>query len=574
MISGSRSAFVIRATLGAAGLVAGAFLAGCGGAETAKAPSAAALPDLPAGLEASSPAQRRLITEQQYLNTVGHIFGRDIEVIAQFAPMQRTDGLLALGSSKAGVPAGELQKFQRAARQVAAQIVDNGNLELKLASHRDVLMPCRPAAANLPDRVCAEMFLRATGRLLYRRPLSESRLAQMVDEAGKATVQLGDFYTGLATVVEGMLISPEVLFIQDRSEPDPERPGRRRLEAYSYASRLSFFLWNAAPDQAVLKAAETGELYTAKGRARVVDMMLASPRLEMGVRAFFDDMLGFDAFANLAKDPAAYPAETGVTLADAREQTLRTIYDHLVVKGLDYRDLFTTRSTFMSPALGPIYRVPTTPGWSPYEFPENSPRMGLLTHVSFLAQHAHPARSSATRRGKALRELLLCQPVPLPPPNVDFSAVEDPKATFRTARDRVSVHLENPVCAGCHRITDPIGLALENFDGAGAYRRTEKGAVIDASGTLDGNVFKDVAGLAQTVRNHPALPTCLVRRIYGYGVGAPVGNGDKPLIDYFAAEFARSGYRLTDLLRAIVLSPAFYDVAESAPEKKTASVAN
>src|SRR5690606_38126526 len=132
------------------------------------------------------------------------------------------------------------------------------------------------------------------------------------------------------------------LFIHDGLEPDPERPGRLRLDAFSYASRLSFFLWNAAPDDMVLKAAESGELDTAQGRARVVDMMLASPRLEAGVRAFFDDMLGFDAFANLAKDPIAYPAETGVTLLDAREQTLRTIYDHLVVRDGDYRDLFTT----------------------------------------------------------------------------------------------------------------------------------------------------------------------------------------------------------------------------------------
>lgn len=547
-----------------------AALASCSGAETVTpAPNIAAIPP---GVDASSPAQRRLITESQYLNTVGHIFGRDIEVIAQFAPMQRTEGLLALGASKAGVPSGELQKFQRAARQVASQIVDNGNIELRLPSHRDALMPCKPAAANAPDAACAGMFLRATGRLLYRRPVGEARLAQMVDDAGRATAQLGDFYAGLATVVEGMLISPEVLFIEDRSEPDPERPGRQRLEAYSYASRLSFFLWNAAPDDKLLKAAESGELNTAKGRARVVDMMLASPRLEGGVRGFFDDMLGFDAFANLAKDPTAYPAETGATLTDAREQTLRTIYDHLVTKKGDYRDLFTTRATFMSPALGAIYRVPTTPGWAPYEFPENGPRMGLLTHVSFLAQHAHPARSSATRRGKALRELLLCQPVPLPPPNVDFSAVEDPKATFRTARDRVNVHLENPVCAGCHRITDPIGLALENFDGAGVYRRTEKGAEIDGSGALDGKAFTDLVGLTQAVRNHPALPTCLVRRVYSYGVGAAVDNSDKPLLDFLNAEFVKGGYRLPNLLRQIVLSPAFYDVTGAPlPEQKTAS---
>ncbi|MGE4064929.1 MAG: DUF1588 domain-containing protein [Rhodospirillaceae bacterium] len=550
-----------------------ALLAGCSNdAATTAAAKPAPVPEVVQ--LASTPARARLMTVSQYNNTIAHIFGRDIASNAQFAPMQRTEGLLALGASSAGVPFGEMQKVQRAAALVAAQVVDNGNLDLGVPSHRDSLIPCKPADATQADAACAETFLRATGRLLYRRPVPEARLAQMVDEAGKSAAQLKDFYAGLATVIEGMLISPEVLLITDRSEPDPERPGRRRLDAYSYAARLSLFLWNAAPDDRVLKAAESGELSSAKGRERVVNMMLASPRLEDGVRAFFDDMLAFDAFDNLAKDASAYPAETGAALSAAREQTLRTIVDHLITKKADYRDLFTTRSTYMAPELGPIYRVATPKAWVKYEFPPDSPRMGLLTHASFLAAHAHPGRSSATRRGKALRELLLCQPVPLPPPNVDFSLVEDPKATFRTARERVGAHLENPVCAGCHRITDPMGLALENFDGAGQYRATERGVAIDASGVLDGKQFKDIPGLAEAVRNHPALPSCLVRRVMSYGTGTALDNADRPLVEYFTGRFAQNGYRYLDLLRDVALSPAFYDVTESAPEQKTASVAN
>ena len=555
-------------------ILGAALFAGCSnvGTETKTAAKVAALPEV---IQlASAPARTRLMSVAQYNNTIAHIFGSDIAANAQFAPLQRTEGLLALGASTAGVPFGEMQKLQRAAALVAAQVVDNGNLDLGVPSHRDSLIPCKPRDISAADATCARTFLSAAGRLLYRRPLSEERLAQMVDEAGKSAVQLKDFYAGLASVIEGMLISPEVLLIHDRSEPDPERPGRRRLDANSYAARLSFFLWNAAPDDRVLKAAESGELATPKGRARVVDMTLASPRLEQGVRGFFDDMMAFDAFDNLAKDASAYPAETGAALAAAREQTLRTITDHLITKQADYRDLYTTRATFMAPELGPIYRVPTPHTWVPYEFPPESPRMGIMTHVSFLASHAHPGRSSATRRGKALRELLLCQPVPLPPPNVDFSLVEDPTANFRTARERVGAHLENPVCAGCHRITDPMGLALENFDGAGQFRATERGVSIDASGVLDGKTFTDVAGLATTVRNHPALPSCLVRRVLSYGTGSPVENTDRPVVDHFTARFAENGYRFTELLREIVLSPAFYDVTETAPEHTSAAAAN
>jgi hypothetical protein len=301
-------------------------------------------------------------------------------------------------------------------------------------------------------------------------------------------------------------------------------------------------------------------------------MMLASPRLETGVRAFFDDMFGFDDFATLAKDPETYPSFTGATAADAREQTLRTIVDHLITQNGDYRDLFTTRKTFMSTALAPIYGVPAGRGWTPYEFPPDSPRAGILTEVSFLAVHSHPGRSSPTRRGKALRELLLCQQVPRPPANVDFSAVENPKSPIKTQRERVAIHLKNPVCAGCHKITDPIGLALENFDGAGEYRTTERGETIDATGSLDGKTFTNVVGLGQALHDHPALPTCLVERAYSYGSGASADDKAKPMLAYLDRQFAAHHYSFPSLLRTIALSNAFSEVDESkpAPEAKTA----
>jgi hypothetical protein len=289
------------------------------------------------------------------------------------------------------------------------------------------------------------------------------------------------------------------------------------------------------------------------------------------VRAFFDDMLGFDDFAVLAKDPGIYPAFVGDSVQDAREQTLRTIVDHLITRNLDYRDLFTTRHTFLSPSLATLYGVPTPPGWTPYETPDDSQRVGLLTQVAFLASHAHPGRSSPTLRGKALRELLLCQQVPRPPPNVDFSLIEDPKSTLRTARERLAAHRANPVCAGCHKITDPIGLALENFDGAGQYRATEKGAAIDTSGTLDGRNFTDPAGLAQALHDSPALPACVVKRAYTYGTGGPMRADDKTVLSYLNARFASGGYRFPDLLRTIALSHAFANVipapAASPPTK-------
>lgn len=490
-----------------------------------------------------------LVTAEQYRNSLRYIFGPGIDLQVEFAPVARSEGLLANGAAIAGVSSAQLQGIQSVAASVAAQVVD--------PMHRNYLVPCTPAALDAADTDCARAFLARTGRLLFRRTLSEDELAMYVAQADSAARQLEDFHAGLEIALEGMLISPEGLFVVERSEPDPEHPGHLRLDAYSLASRLSYFLWNAGPDEPLLSAAESGALHTREGLEQTVDRMLASPRLVAGMRAFFDDMFAFEEVKTLSKDATIYPEFTGLTAEDAREQTLRTAIHHLLVEDGDYRDLFTSRSTFMSPALAIIYGVPSQPGWSTHTFSEDSPRAGLLTHVSFLSLHAHPGRSSVTLRGKALRELFLCQTVPEPPPGIDFSVVSNPDSNYPTQRDRVRAHLETPSCAGCHRITDPIGLALERFDGAGGFRLTENGATIDASGGLDGFEFEGAAGLGEALRENPELPRCLVQRIYSYGTGGPPEVAARPLLDYYNEAFSSDGYQLRPLLRRVALSRAF-----------------
>ncbi|GFE80166.1 hypothetical protein GCM10011487_21660 [Steroidobacter agaridevorans] len=511
----------------------------------------------------------RLLSEEQYLNTVRYVFGPDVAPEPHFPPAQRRDGLLALGSSITGVTTAQLELYQKAAVTIANTVVD--------PKYRAFLITCKPRNENKADKACASQFLKEKGRLLNRRPLTRNELDAFVAEANKTADQLKDFYVGIGVALEAMLVSPNVLFVAEATEADPARPGRQRLDAFSLATRMSLFLWNAAPDDNVLKAAESGEIQTPEGRARVVDMMLSSRRLDAGVRAFFDDMFGFDDFNSLSKDPATYPQFTGQVAQDAREQTLRTIVDHLVNKRGDYRDLFTTRETFISPALAVLYGEPAPAGWTPYTDPPDSPRAGLLSQVSFLALHSHPTRSSPTLRGKALRETLLCQRVPPPPPNVDFSAVDNPDSPFATQRERVAFHLKNPVCAGCHKITDPMGLALENFDSSGRFREEERGSKIDASGTLDGKSFSGVVSLGKVLHDNPGLTSCLVQRIYSYGAGGAVRPEDKKTLEYFNARFAEAGYRVPDLLRTIALSNAFSEIVapkSPAPAVTTASATN
>ncbi len=547
-------------------------LASCSGPAADSSPAASAKPAVEVASKVSEPEtdgstkRLRLLTQDQYLNTLAYVFGPDVRPDAYFPPAQRTDGLLSLGAAKAGITPTRMEVYQKAAVTVSALIVD--------PTRRNFVITCKPADEKAADRACASKVITDVGRLISRRPLTAEKRDAFVAQANEAATKLKDFYAGLGVALEAMLVSPNVLFVAERSEPDPATPGQYRLDAYSLATRLSLFLWNAAPDDELLKAAQSGEIHTAKGMAKQVDRMLASARLDQGVRALFDDMYGFDTFNALSKDTSVYPTFTGQALTDAREETLRVVVDHLLRQNGDYRDLFTTRETFISPALAAIYRLPAPPRWTKYEFPEGSQRAGILTHISFLATHSHPARSSATLRGKALRELLLCQPVPPPPANVDFSAVENPKGNLRTARDRVNFHLENPVCAGCHKITDPMGLALENFDGEGRFRETERGAPIDVSGSLDGKAFKDVVGLGQALHDHPALTSCVVKRTYAYATGAPTSNADRPLLAYFNTRFGEQGYKMPDLMRTIALSKSFAQISEKAPAApgKTASL--
>jgi hypothetical protein len=507
----------------------------------------------------------RLLTTRQYLNTIQYFFGPDITTDVKFAPLARTEGVLMVGASLAGVSDAQLETYQKIAGLMSSQVVD--------PLRRDTLFPCKPADASKADNACAAKFLGRVVENLYFVPPPKDHVAKLVAEAGTAANRLNDFYAGMQVVLESVLLSPSVLMVAEAEEADPKRPGQMRLDAYSQAARLSLFLWNAAPGPELIAAARKGDLFNEKSRKRIVDDMLASARLEAGVRAFFDDMFGLEDLETLSKDATVYPYFLGGLPGEAREQTLRTVVDQLLTKDGDYRDLFTTRQTFISPPLGILYGVQTSAGWNAYEFPPESDRAGILTHASFLARASHATRSSATLRGKALRELLLCQKVPPPPANVDFSAVENPDPRLRTARERVGQHLANPVCAGCHKITDPIGLSLEKFDGAGRYRDTEKGAAIDTSGNFDGKNFETVEGLGQILHDSPAVPACLVRRAFSYATASVVPPSSNALLAELNKGFAKDEFKIRPLLRSIVMHPAFSTVSMPnplAPEKSAA----
>jgi len=562
--------FAVRCMRGV-GVTAMLALAACGQNE----PAARTAAEIPKAIDStlreptvkSVPVAMRRLTEDQYRNIIPDVFGDSIEVAGHFDPLVRTGGLLAVGASMVNMTPAAFERNEIKARGIAAQVL--------APSRRDVLVHCTPASVSAPDDACAKQFFQQVGRLLFRRPLTAAEVQINVDIAKETTQKLGNFYSGLERGLAAMLMAPNFFYIVSQVEPDPSNPGASRLDAYSKASRLSFFLWNTTPDDILLAAAERGELHTDRGLRRQIDRMLASPRLKNGVRAFFTDMFAFGNFDTLTKDNTIYPAFSQAVAHDAKEQTLLTVVDVLVTKHGDYRDIFTTRDTFLSAPLGLVYRLPVSKidgTWVPYEFPEGDPRIGVIPQISFVAMHSHTGQSSPTLRGRAIREILMCQRVPDPPANVDFDLFNSAHSAGKTARDRLNAHSVNPVCGGCHKITDPLGLALENFDGLGQFRMTENNVPINTTGALDGKKFDGAAGLAQAISEHPATTSCLVNRLYSYATGRATGPENRELVAYLQKSFVADGYRLPELMRRIATSKAFYaaaaqDGANAAPGK-------
>lgn len=510
------------------------------------------------------PVALRRLTAQQFTQSIRDVLGEHIAVPRRIDPDDRRAGLIAVGASFASVTPSGFEKYEAASTAVAEQALD--------PEHRDELVRCQPTAPTSGDPECARTFIERVGRQLFRRSLTTEELQARVEIANQAASALGDFYAGLELALTSLLTSPEFLFRVEEAEPSSNDPSTTRLTSVSMAARLSYFLWNTTPDDELLAAAEDGALVDENRLAEQVERLLASPKLEAGIRSFFSDLYDFKQFDDglVRKDAALFPAYTQTLADQAKEQTLRTIVAHLTAEK-DFRDLFTTSESFMTRTLGVVYRVPvpTPSGWEPYIFPEDARRAGLLSHVSFNALYSHPGRSSATLRGKFVREVLLCQDIPTPPANVDFSIVENTTGELRTARDRLERHVSNDACAGCHRLMDPVGLALESFDAIGMLRETENDALIDTSGELDGVAYEDAAGMGRALRDHPALGPCLVRNLYRAAVGRDLESGEEPLLSYLSHRFARTQYRVTELLREIVLSDGFR--ATSGPREAAGS---
>lgn len=539
-----------RSMLGWLGLslVAAVFAGACG----SDPPSPPAKPDYgprPPMPDTAAQTGAQRLTVPQYGNTIRDIFGKDINVPTAIEADAALDGFVAIGASVSTISPSGVEKYEKAAFAIAQQVIADD-------AHKAVVLQCKPTGPD--DMACAKETVTRLGKKLYRRQLTDAETTRLTNIFMQASAALGGFDRGLEYAIAAMLQSPHFLYRPQVGEADPAHAGQLRYTSLEMASRLSYFLWNSTPDDELLAAAEKGDLVNDAALGAQIERMLASARAHEGLRAFVTDWLKLRELDNLNKDPTLFTYYSPDLGPMVREETLR-LFEHLVFElDTDVREIMTTRQTFVNTKLASMYMIasPADEGFNLVEFPENSPRVGLLGHASILALHSHPRATSSTLRGKFIREGLLCDTIPPPPANVN-TGLPEPSQTARTLRERMQPHLQDPVCKSCHILLDPIGLGLENFDAIGRYRAKEVGAVIDASGDLDGVKFADARALSKGIHDSPKFAPCIVRKVFSYATGFRPADADAATLRTLHWDFRDSGYRMKELLKLVAMSPAF-----------------
>jgi hypothetical protein len=379
---------------------------------------------------------------------------------------------------------------------------------------------------------------------------------------------------GIQLVVQSLLQSPHFLYRVEFGMADPSEGDVVELTHYEIASRLSYLLWNTMPDTILFAAADAGRLRDPAEIEAQARRMLDTPRAREAVRNFHRQWLHLDEIEPLivasGKDPEIYPTYYD-SLTWLWRSEAEAFIDHAIFEDdANVELLFTAPYTMMNKELADHYGIDGPPG---VEFTrvdlDPSKYAGFLTQPGLLALFAKPDRSSPILRGKFVRETLLCQVPPPPPDNVPEPPAVDES---QTTREQFAEHSENPVCAGCHQLMDPIGFGFEHFDGIGRYRDTEWGLEIDAAGELLGTdvdgAFSGAVELAQVLASSDQVKACMASQWFRFGYGRFETEQDACAVNEIHAAFAESNYDIKELIVALTLTDAFryrHAVQEDSP---------
>ena len=521
---------------------------------------------------ASHGVSLRRLTHSQYNNTVRDLIGDYSRPADRFPPEDFVGGFKNQIRAQ-GIPPVLEDAYSRAAERMALNAFRAGDV--------NKLVPCTPAAQDLSrqsstassraaaDAKCREQFVRAFGAKAFRRPLNDTELRRYVELFAAQASKTNRFLEGARVVVEAMLQSPKFLFHVTAGEG---------LRDYAIANRLSYLLWDTMPDQELMNAAANGELRTPEGIERSARRMLQDARARQAADEFFSQWLRFDRTLGAVKDARRFPSFTPELAAMMVEETKRLL-GNLVWNDGNFMEAFSADYTFLNADLARLYGLPEPAGeFELVKYPADTKRAGILGHATFLASTAGPVETSPTARGMFVREHLLCQVVPNPPPGVNTNLPEPTADTVRAKRERMVEHAQNPTCSGCHRLMDPIGFGLEKYDAVGSWRDKERidiggeepprrGAAvheadINSLGEIAGlpnSTFSDARELGKVLSSSRICQECVVKQMFRYGFGRPETPADRSAVDAAVALFRNSGFKFKELLVALVRSPQFLE---------------
>jgi mono/diheme cytochrome c family protein len=432
------------------------------------------------------------------------------------------------------------------------------------------LFVCRPAGATAAaEEACARQIIGTVARRAYRRPIPAAELDNLIGFY-KAVPAPTSFDKRIQLTLRRILASPKFVF---RVEPDPPgtKPGATyKITDLELASRLSFFIWSSIPDDELLSLASQNKLSTPAVLERQVRRMLADPKAGALGENFAGQWLQLRNLANVIPDPVEFPNfDDNLRKAFAKETELFFTEDRSIV------DLLTADYTFVNEKLAKHYRIPNVYGSQFRRVPvKDEARRGLLGQGSMLTVTSHAATTSPVLRGKWILENIYGTPPPPPPPNVP-SLEPEGETGPRTIRQQMEKHRNNAACASCHKLMDPIGFALENFDAVGAWRTKDVGAPIDASGQLsDGTEVNGAVTLRQAiVKRSDVFARTLTEKLLTYAVGRGPTYNDMPVVRSVVRDAARQNYKFSSIVLGIVNSTPFRMRINQAQEPEAAKVA-
>ncbi|MFO0595020.1 MAG: DUF1592 domain-containing protein [Myxococcaceae bacterium] len=509
-------------------------------------------PELPAF--APAPLRPRLLLGAQYLAAITDLLGPEAARPVTPPADVPVNGLTAIGATVLEVSSSAVTQYE-----------DNAYLAATAAlnARRASLITCTPSSST--DATCMRQVATRFVPRAFRRPATTVELDRWTQVGLTAAQAYDDFDQGVLFLFAGLLQSPAFLYLDETGEPDPADASRRRLTSYELANRLAFFLTGAPPDDQLRAAAAADQLHDEATLRAQATRLLQKPEARTAMTAFFDELLGLQGLDHLAKDTVRFPGFDAVTLGRSmKEETRRTLLDLAFDAPADFRDVLTRQTTFVDGPLSRHYGLTPVTQWSKVTLPAG--RGGLLTQGAFLSLQSHPSANSPTYRGRFIRETLLCQTVPAPPPDVNTTLPAPPANTQRTLRQKVELHMSVTGCSGCHQLMDPPGFAFEGFDATGHAQSLDDGLPVDTTGTFeDKGSFSDAPGLVALLHDDPRIVSCLARQAFRQGTGhVDLPTEARPLKK--ATEgFAAAGYRWQALLVELVVSDAFRTGAPEAP---------